>query len=44
MIKIKNIKINNRRATFEEEKIIETYLIDCLQKNKEITLFDIKTQ
>lgn len=44
MIKIKNIKLNNRKATKEEEKILETYIVDCLQREKNITSFEIKTQ
>lgn len=43
MIKIKNIKIDNRKATKQEQLLIKTYLINCLQKNKQITQFDIKT-
>lgn len=44
MIKIKNIIINGSKATLEQEQVIETYLIDCLQKMKEINKFDIQTQ
>lgn len=44
MIKIKNIIINGSKATVEQEEMIKTELIKCLDNMKEINRLKIKVE